>query len=483
MELYVKVLIVIIVVIFIYIIWEKCSSENFSQNQSENSMPLIKNDTETGLSLFLNFYKKNGGDFKLFDYIKKLRLDNLQPVWNGLFSGSDRNLFKSKKLSPVIIVPGLGATPIFAKWDKTSSSGTKITEPSGKFEKSDMWSCKQTQDEWVKIWDPNFNEDKCWIDVVSVSPGTDVVSDAEGTTTSLGEFGSLDFVTGDYMDTLVESLESRGYTKGENIFGAGYDFRKIGTESEIKSWCEKMKNLIEVSCSEQENPAIIIAHDLGSQIANYFLVNGDKKWKDKYIKSFIIVSGTFGGSPKALRTIISGNNKNKILDKVLKNFSGLHMMLPVDKVYGDNPLIYINGKAYTSSDIPGIIKELSEDSHKIYEMSKKIIDKTMLAPGVSTYILAGDNLDTETSYDYGNSIHSAPKVNQPFYQIDSPVNQTFNYDDYFVGDGTVPKFALEYPIFWTKDQKEPINFHFFEGIEHTDILSTYEFIKYLNGVL
>jgi lysophospholipase-3 len=478
----VKILIVIIVMSIIFVVWRKYSSENFSQNQSENSMPLLNNSSVSGITLFLNFYRKNGNDFKLFDYIKKLRLDNLQTSWSGLYLGSNRNVFKSNKLSPIIIVPGLGATPIFAKWNKTSSTGTKITESTGKFEKSDIWSCVQTQDEWVKVWEPNFEEDKCWSDVLSVLPETDMISDSEGTITSTGEFGSLDFVTVDYMETLVESLESKGYTKSENLFGAGYDFRKIGSENEISLWCEKMKNLIEVSCSEQGNPAIIIAHDLGSLIANYFLVNGDKKWKDKYIKSFVTVSGTFGGSPRALRTIISGCN-NKNLDKVLKNFSGLHMMLPVDKVYGDNPLVYTNGKSYTSSDVPKIIKGLSEDLYKIYEISKKVVEKSMLAPGVTTYILAGDNLDTESSYDYGNSLFSEPKVNQPFYQIDSPASQTFNYPDYFIGDGTMPKFALEYPIFWTKDQKEPINFHFFEGIEHTDILSTYEFIKYMDTVL
>jgi lysophospholipase-3 len=479
----VKVLIVLIVLIIIFVAWRMYSSENFSQNQSENSMPLINNDHESGITIFLNFYRKSGNDFKLFDYVKKLRLNNLQTAWSGLYSGPNRSIFNSKKLSPIIIVPGLGATPIFAKWNKTSSTGTKITESTGKFEKTDIWSCKQTQNEWIKIWEPNFEEDKCWSDVLSVSPGTDTISDSEGTITVTGEFGSLDFITADYMETLTESLESKGYTKGENLFGAGYDFRKIGSEYEIKLWCEKMKNLIEVSCSEQGYPAIIIAHDLGSMIANYFLVNGDKKWKDKYIKSFVTVSGTFGGSPRALRTIISGCNKNKSLDKVLKNFSGLHLMLPVDKVYGDNPLVYTNGKSYTSSDIPKIIKDLSEDSHKIYEISRKIVEKSMLAPGVTTYVLAGDNLDTESSYDYGNSLFSEPKVNQPFYQIDSPMSQTFNYSDYFIGDGTMPKFALEYPIFWTKDQKEPINFHFFEGIEHTDILSTYEFVKYIDTVL
>ncbi len=106
-----------------------------------------------------------------------------------------------------------------------------------------------------------------------------------------------------------------------------------------------------------------------------------------------------------------------------------------------------------------------------------------MAPSVTTYVVCGDDLRTENSYKYNMSLIDNPEKNYPFYQMDLGFNQKFNYPDYFVGDGTVPKFALEYPIFWTRSQTEPVYFQFFVGAEHTKILSMYESVKYIINVL
>jgi hypothetical protein len=43
----------------------------------------------------------------------------------------------------------------------------------------------------------------------------------------------------------------------------------------------------------------------------------------------------------------------------------------------------------------------------------------------------------------------------------------------------MPKFALEYPIWWTKFQSEPVFYQFFTGVEHTKILASLHPIQYL----
>jgi lysophospholipase-3 len=486
MNSYIQIGASIIIILILIIYGRVMSYEQFSQISSENSMPILTENPESGLSIFLNFYKRNGNDFRLFDLIKKLKLNNLQPVWNGNFNNdTERNLYTVKKLTPIIIVPGLGATPIFAKWNKPSSMSVKSLDESGEFEKGDLWSCKQIQDTWKKIWEPHTTglSSNCWGETTAVFPDGKKINNSEGTSTILNEFGSLDFISNDYMSYLIETLESSGFTRGNNLFGAGYDFRKIGSDSEITQWCKELKNLIELSCSDQEHPAVIIGHDLGSVIANYFLVNENKEWKNKYIKSFISISGAFGGTPKALRSILSGTGDSEIFNETIKNFSGLSLMLPNTKVYGNNPLVHLNGISYSSKDIPKLLKNVSENAHDIYEIGKNIRDKSMLSPGVPVYILCGDELDTESSYNYKNSLTNNPQTNYPYYQTNLEMNQRFHYPDYFVGDGTIPRFALEYPIFWTKTQKEPIDFQFFPGVEHTDILSTYEPIKYILSVI
>ena len=467
------------------IISSKINTEHFMSSPSENSMPLNKTSKSSGFPLFLNFYKTSGADYKLADLIQRLKLNNLSPEWNGVSkNNTSRSLTTVKKLPPIILVPGLGATQIYAKWSKTTSAGVKLVDETGEFEKSDSWSCRQVQDKWTRLWNPDSDglSSYCWGDNIKVVPTEDgKITNASGVNTTVQEFGSIDFSC---MDTLVETLESYGYTQGVNLFGAGYDFRLIGSEDIMDNWCENMTNLIERSCSDQENQAIIISHDLGSVVTNYFLVNSLKEWKDQYIKSFISVSGSFGGSPKALRTLISGMAKmGSVFNKIIKNFSGLLLMLPEPNIYGDNPLIHLNGKTYTSYDIPKLIEEVSKESFLVYNICKKIKAKAMEAPGVPVHTLCGTDLNTESSYNYQSSLLNEPQANFPFYKMNIAASQKFSYPDYFIGDGTVPKFALEYPIFWTKQQAEPVYFQFFRNTEHSKILSSYEPIKYILTVI
>jgi hypothetical protein len=131
---------------------------------SIGSMPKNKVPPNSGLPLFLNFYPRFGSDFKLFDLIQKLKLNNIVPMWNGIYKkgSNSRNLSESKKLPPIIIIPGLGASPLFARWNKTSSGTVQTADDD--FQKADAWSCKQTQESWVQIWPPNVDglASTCW---------------------------------------------------------------------------------------------------------------------------------------------------------------------------------------------------------------------------------------------------------------------------------------------------------------------------------
>jgi hypothetical protein len=456
---------------------------------SVGAMPKNNIPANSGLPLFLNLYPRFGQDFRLFDMIQKLKLNNSSPIWNGIYnkgSGS-RNLFESKKLPPIIIVPGLGASPLFARWNKSSSGTIQNLDETGYFQQTDAWSCKQVQDSWVQIWPPNTEglASYCWADNTKVISNQGRIINASGVNTTTQEFGSVEFANEDYMSTLIESFEAVGYEEGTNLFAACYDFRKIGDPVEIDTWCLSLTKLIEQNCAMQENPAIIIGHDLGAVIANYFLVGAMQEWKDRFISKFISISGTFGGCPKALRAILSGvetpgNSSN--FNNAIKTSSGLSLMLPNSKIYGDNPLIEFNKLTYTSKDIPKLIESVSQEAAKILKISEKVRDKSMNAPGVEVHILAGSDIDTESSYKYNMSLVNDPDKNAPFYQLELPFNQKFNYPDLYQGDGTMPKFALEYPIWWTKYQREPVYFQFFSGLEHTKILSSVESVSYILNV-
>jgi hypothetical protein len=463
-------IIMIGVVIMVIIIINR--KENFgSLIGSMDSMPKLKN-SET--SLFLNNYPKYiGKDFGLMEYIQKLRLNNLTGTMSISNSKTRMIESKNKKLKPIIIIPGLGASNIYGIWNKEIVDSMKTLDDTGNFEKQDIWSCKKNQETYTKIW-PCEEEGlgkRCWLDNIKVyADDNGGIRNSSTVKTITDGFGSLNFSSGVY-DYLIESLKSVGYVEEENLFGAVYDFRRISDENELNVWCLKMTKLIEKLSSLTGEKVIIIGHDLGSMVGNYFLVNTLKRWKDIYINSFISVSGTFGGSSKAVKTILSGEDGSS-------NFSGLSLMLPYAEIYGDNPLVSTNEMTYTSYDLEKI---LPEETIKVLNNSRKIRNESMMAPETTVYLVMGDGISTESSYKYERTMSEEPEKNYPVYRVNLPYSQNFDYDDYYIGDGTIPKFALEYPIGWKQNEK--IYYKFFIGAEHSKILSMSEPIKYIINIV
>lgn len=82
---------------------------------------------------------------------------------------------------------------------------------------------------------------ECWVDNMRLtydnvtrstrdSPGVDVTVPDWTQTTSMEWIDSTPFISnydfGAYFTFIVEALVYRGYRRGENLFGAPYDFRK-----------------------------------------------------------------------------------------------------------------------------------------------------------------------------------------------------------------------------------------------------------------
>lgn len=482
--------------------------EAFTTLPSSDSMPKNKTNSYSGLPLFLNMYPRFGQDFKLFDYIQKLKLNHSYPSPNASHDGNSRNLLVTKKLPVIILVPGLGATSLYAKWNKPSGGNIKTVDISGDFQQGNAWSCNQTQDSWEAVWPPDKEglASYCWADNIKVtssgsgsgsgdgsgsggggsgsgSGGGGVIKNAEGVDVVTGEFGSLDFANDDYMYTLLETLKAAGHVEGVNLFGAGYDFRKIGNKSDINSWCMSLSKLVEQKCGKQDHPAIIIGHDLGAVIANYFLTTSDQSWKNKYIGKFISVSGTFGGCPKALRNVLSGISKSEAnFSEAVKAYSGLSLMLPNPILYSNKELVRFNNITYTGKDIRKLVETVSVNAANTYDVGKYVMETSMKSPGVEVHVLAGSDIPTESSYTYRMSLSDEPLKKSPINKNNLPYNQTFKFPDDYEGDGTMPKFCLEYPLWWAKTQQEPVYFQFFANAEHTKILSMFEPVRYIVDV-
>ena len=51
---------------------------------------------------------------------------------------------------------------------------------------------------------------------------------------------------------------------------------------------------------------VLIGHSLGCLFTYYFLQTQSQAWKDKYIDSYVSISGPYIGAVKSLKAIISG---------------------------------------------------------------------------------------------------------------------------------------------------------------------------------
>lgn len=421
--------------------------------------------------IFTNLYDKDySQDFNLHNLIQKLRFQLLP---SPIFDNSKATMH-TKNLPPIIIFPDLGESDIIAKWNKTNSKMTpNINLTKKDFEDHGKWNCREIQPNWVSIWFPTGSEndtlDKfCWEDNIGITYDQEskILKDHKGVISTLNNFGRPPL----YMNKILDTLEALGYSQNKNLHGACYDFRKIACDQEMERYTLSVKKLIEESTNMNGMKAIILGHGLGSCIANYFLNIMEKSWKDTHIDSFVSYSGSFGGCPKALRTILSGMNmfqdyEKEIITRTIRNFTGLQWLLPSPYVY-ESTLLTFKNISYGAKEIPELLSQVSQEASDIY--TKLVFPKQCIslnAPKVKTYVFGGRGVYTENFYSYKNTLLDDPLL----------VNAT--------GDGTVCDCSLEFPLRWTSQQEELVYYKYYENLEHLDILNREEPVKDLIGII
>jgi hypothetical protein len=476
-----QVIIVVTIVAVIAILLINNKNESFENLQYIGGSGFGFEQPSSISPLFVNFTSPNlAQDFNLTSTIRKLSMNN--GIFPPGFGKSSSVQFPSKSAKcPIIIVPDIGASKIFAKWNIMEPDSIKKLDAYGNFEQnSETWKCRSYQDSWTPIWFPDQTSNltqMCWKNNVQVNAIGDNVVNAPGVTTTVSN--DLNFETGIY-GPLIKSLQAVGYVANNNLFGLSYDFRTIFCEKEITTFMTTFGNLIE-NYTRNGKKAIIIGHGLGSVLINAILLRLDKRWKDNYIQAFITVSGSFGGCPKALRTLLNGddipNDSGKVVRDACINFSGLHILLPQPEIYGQTPLLLNKQTAYSSEDLSSILQETGAD--KVYNIVRKI--NTLDFPDVLVYSLCGTGLPTESNYVMSPS--SDFVKNGPYYNTYGPNYENFTYSSNFNGDGTIPMVSLQHPERWRGSQSEPINTKYYQNAEHSKILSMNEPISDILGVI
>ncbi|EGG13818.1 hypothetical protein DFA_11579 [Cavenderia fasciculata] len=375
-------------------------------------------------------------------------------------------------LKPIILVPGIAGSGLEAKLNKT---------------KVPAFYCTKNQD-WFRIWLslPELLVQKCWFDNLAVDfdATTGKFSNTPGVEIREIDFGGilgvgyLDYkfsfpigITNVYGE-MVEFFEDLGYEVGKNIRGAPFDWRLSIQELEKRGWFDKFKSLVESTYEmNKQQKVVLVAHSMGGLLSLYFLDKiATDQWKAKYIDSFIPIAVPWSGSPKALRTVLSGDNfgigviNKDYLKKFAQESGGVIQLIP-DPIIWSKDKVFITAKNtnYTLGQTTNLFNDLGlKDTTLIYNSISSVTSE--MKPGVNTHCIYGYGIKTEIYYDYNDGFDEQPKI----YETD-------------LGDGTVPLESLQFCNQWKNDPEHVgiIQVKEFDLLQHRDIIADSEVFEYI----
>lgn len=426
-----------------------------------------------------------------------------------------------KKTKPVIIIPGLGGSIIHDKWNYGKESRKRLKKEIGRYARE----CKKKND-WEKSWvtvlgampdnlgascwryrfTPDYESGKgfvnrpdiqsdAWIEPPIDKDGNLNISDYFGGTEGIDILLSIrdrkvNIKMAYMFHLLLKDLKSRGFKSKENLFGAPYDFRRITSKYYSDNYFKALKLLIEHAVQKNEEKCIMIAHSLGCLVSKQFLSEylpkvlgeqGAQDWKNKNIDLWMPIGSPIGGSGKGLRTCISGDDEgmgalcklkggcNDWYQKMEKYLSGLIWVLPDKYIFSGMNLL--PGSGFNVNDVSELKKVLKQANAETAGIAfeEEVVPSYRFAyepPGVKTYAICGNKVDTELAYEYTEITKSTgdPKniyKEQSVYKnmkkltdAQREIMNNVNIND-MKGDGTVPWITLHMPKIWMKNGSKP----------------------------
>lgn len=131
-------------------------------------------------------------------------------------------------------------------------------------------------------------------------------------------FDAADFFISGYWiwGKILENLATLGYDP-TNAFTAAYDWRLSCASLENRDhYFTRLRSHIETAVLTSNEKVVLVSHSMGSQVLFYFFHwveasgNGGPGWVDKYVGSWINVSGSMLGALKGLPAVLSGEMKD-----------------------------------------------------------------------------------------------------------------------------------------------------------------------------
>lgn len=381
-------------------------------------------------------------------------------------------------MKPVVIIPGFAGSRLCIKRPTSDKTNKNNTRPKNDFINLNLFD---------KSWQRQFE-----LDIDHNSSRADIVDNID-----VHDFGGVDGIRNlcddckvidnfirkidasktiektynyKYFDALISHLESQhGYTPRSDLFGAPYDFRKIGIVEYFEKYVGRLKDLLETSFDENNGKrAVLVAHSIGGLVAYIILTEFiSQSWKDRYIDRFISVSAPYGGCSIAMKTCLSGYPqlsffKNRYLN-VMSQSTGMTLAYPNVFGYQKSEMLLAGMSANDREfDVSNFEEALPEKMRNIWrDNMMDLIPSYVKNTGVPTTIITA-SLTSPTDHAY------------IYRDLSDTANRTPIITRYTDGDSLIPKRSL------TVHQRRAHNFpnyNFLQvsGVEHTNILNDRRF--------
>lgn len=253
---------------------------------------------------------------------------------------------------PVVLIPGVISTGL-ESWGLT---GTEEC-PSQHYFRKRLWGS------WYMLRSMLLDK-SCWLKHIMLDPDTGLDPPHFKMRAAQGMEAADFFVAGYWLwNKILENLASLGYDVNTMSI-ASYDWRVAYGDLEIRDgYFSKLKLQIEENLSHSGKKTVLVGHSMGSQVIFYFLKwveaqghgNGGNRWVNDHIDSFVDISGSILGTPKAIVALLSGEMKDTVqlnalavygLEQffsrreradLLRTFGGIASMLPKggDAIWGN----------------------------------------------------------------------------------------------------------------------------------------------------
>jgi len=386
-----------------------------------------------------------------------------------------------KDLPPIVVIPGIVGSVLEARLNKTTAP---------------HWTCYSRSD-WFKIWLSAdvlvpFEGD-CWVDNLKLdyrpltqggahnSTGVDIRAPHFGTPR-----GSVDYLDpgdskwsslGTYFGYLVDTfINTYGYTAGDNFVAAPYDWR-TAPNHDNSFFCHNLKSLLDKTQSTNKNRKItVVAHSMGNMFFYYCVKHvWPRSWVDSMVDGFVSIAAPWGGAPKALKMITSGENwgipllRPNQLRVAERTWASTYFLLPNPflvprKNKAVVPMVRVDGsRNYTVDQYYDFFQDMAKTDADVVISNGMYMDYagehllgSLEAPKLRTVCVFGVGLDTTTK------LHWAKPSKFPDY---------VPYEDTITGDGTVPEWSSgDVCKSWSGQQSQPVEIIALQKVNHMGTL-------------